>query len=259
MKVSFRTEIDPTPEQKVRIHQTIGCCRFVYNFFIATNRQWYEEGKKYKNAKKFSVWLNNEFLPEHEEYSWLKEVSSKAVKKSLENAHAAYQSFFKNGKGFPKYKKKSRSDVKMYFVKTDKKAVIRCERHRIQIPTLGYVRLKEKGYLPVTASGLVISGGTVSMQAGRYYVSVVTEIPDGRLLEEKKPEGLGIDLGLKELAVVSNGMVYKNINKTAVVRKLEKRLKREQRRLSRKYESRKKQKKDPEPENNNDNKKTMNH
>lgn len=191
------------------------------------------------SGKRFSVWLNQEYLPNHPEYAWIKEVSSKSVKKSMENACSAFTRFFKGQSGFPNFKKKGNSDVKMYFVKTDAKTVIPCERHRVKIPTLGWVRLKEKGYLPTTKDGFVIKSGTVSYKAGRYYASVLIEIP-----EKEKPNlnqfGFGMDLGVKEFAVISNGVVKKNINKTAKVKQLEKQLKREQRCLSRKYENLKK-------------------
>lgn len=236
---SFKTEIDPNEGQSLKIRQTIGTCRFLYNFFIAENRERYERKEKYLNAKKFSVWLNNEYRPANPDKEWIWEVSSKAVKKSLENAHAAYSNFFKKTGGFPNFKKKNRSDVKMYFVKTDKKAVIRCERHRIKIPTLGWVKIKEKGYIPITASGCVIKSGTVSMRAGRYYVSVLVEMPDIVPVMNENP-GVGIDLGIKNLAVVSDGRIFRNINKTARTKKLEKKLKRAQRCLSRKYENKKK-------------------
>ena len=191
------------------------------------------------SGKRFSVWLNQEYLPNHPEYAWIKEVSSKSVKKSMENACSAFTRFFKGQSGFPNFKKKGKSDVKMYFVKTDAKTVIPCERHRIKIPTVGWVRLKEKGYIPITKQGYVIKSGTVSCKAGRYYVSVLMDIPDTEK-SELKEFGLGIDLGVKEFAVVSNGIVKKNINKTTKVKRLEKQLKREQRCLSRKYENLKK-------------------
>ena len=234
MQKSFRTEIDPTPEQKVRINKTIGTCRYVYNFYLAHNRELYESGKGFMSGKSFSVWLNNEYLPEHPEYGWIREVSSKSVKKSIENGCTAFMRFFKHQSGFPSFKKKGRSDVKMYFVRNNPKDCA-CERHRINIPTLGWVRLKEKGYIPVSSSGLKIRSGTVSLEAGRYYVSALVEIPDA-VISNNSNEGIGIDLGLKDLAVVSNGQKYKNINKTAKIRKLEKKLRREQRCLSRKYE-----------------------
>ena len=114
----------------------------------------------------------------------------------MENACTAFSRFFKGQSKFPRFKKKGKSDVKMYFVKTDAKAVIRCERHRIKIPTLGWVRLKEKGYIPTTKTGYVIRSGTVSVRAGKYYVSVLVEIPDAQIVNNSRA-GVGIDLGLK--------------------------------------------------------------
>ena len=186
------------------------------------------------NAKSFSVWLNNEFIPKHPEYQWIKEVSSKSVKKSMENACTAFTRFFNKQSNFPRFKKKNKSDVKMYFVKNNPKDCF-CERHRINIPTLGWVRLKEKGYIPTTKQGYVIRSGTVSCKAGRYYVSVLVDVPDTEQ-SQLNDFGLGIDLGIKDFAVISNGIVKKNINKSAKLKKLEKQLKREQRCLSRKYE-----------------------
>ena len=238
MLKSFKTELNPTPEQKIKINKTIGTCRYIYNFYLAHNKSLYDNGQKFMTGKSFSVWLNNEYLPSHPELHWIKEVSSKSVKKSMEDACTAFAKFFKHQSGFPRFKKKGCSNVKMYFVKNNPGDCF-CERHRINIPTLGWVRLKEKGYLPTTKDGWKIRSGTVSIKAGRYYVSVLVELPDTPVVNNNK-EGIGIDLGLKEFAVVSNAKVYKNINKTIRVKKLEKQLRREQRCLSRKYENLKK-------------------
>ena len=239
MLKGFKTEIYPTEEQKIKINNTIGTCRFIYNFYISYNKELHDNGKKFMTAKKFSVWLNNEYLPNNPDKSWIKEVSSKALKQSMENANKAFLRFFQGKSKFPKFKKKRKQDVKMYFVKTDKKTTIWCERHRIKIPTIGWVKIKEKGYIPTTKSGYVITSGTVSKRANRYYVSALVEIPDKEAVKTTN-EGVGIDLGLKDFAVVSNKMKFKNINKTARVRKIEKQLKRQQRCLSRKYEKIKK-------------------
>ena len=238
MLKSFKTEINPTTEQKIKIQKTIGTCRYVYNFYLAHNRELYDNGKKFMSGKSFSVWLNNEYIPNHPEYLWIKEVSSKAVKKSIEDANTAFTGFFKKRSGFPRFKKKSKSDVKMYFVRNNA-TDCKCERHRISIPTIGWVKLKEKGYIPTTKQGYVIKSGTVSMKAGRYYVSALVEIPDMKVTNNCN-EGIGIDLGLKDFAVVSTGKSFKNINKSAKIKKLEKQLRREQRCLSRKYENLKK-------------------
>lgn len=239
---SYKTEINPTPEQKQIINRTIGTCRYVYNFYLAHNKEVYEKEKKFISGMDFSKWLNNEFIPNNPDYCWMKEVSSKSVKQSVMNAEKAFKRFFKRQSGFPSFKKKNRSDVKMYFVKTDAKSIIQCQRHRIKIPTLGWIRIKEKGYIPTTKSGIIIKSGSVSYKAGRYYISVLVDMPTSKK-EQLYDFGVGIDLGVKEFAVLSNGVIYKNINKTAEIRKLEKQLKREQRCLSRKYEGLKKRSK----------------
>ena len=235
---SFKTEINPTPEQKVKINKTIGTCRYVYNFYLDYNKCLHDNGEKFMTGKSFSVWLNNEYIPNNPDKIWIKEAYSKAVKKSIENGCTAFTRFFKHQSGFPKFKKKGKSDVKMYFVKNNPKDCA-CERHRLNIPTLGWVKLKEKGYIPTTKDGWSIKSGTVSVKAGRYYVSVLVEMSDVKATPNGG-EGIGIDLGLKDFAIVSNGKTYRNINKSARMRKLSKQLRRAQRCLSRKYEELKK-------------------
>ena len=235
---SFKTEINPTEEQKARIRKTIGTCRYVYNFYLGHNKALHDNGEKFMTGKSFSLWLNNEYIPDNPDKTWIREVYSKAVKKSIEDGCAAFTRFFKHQSDFPKFKKKGKSDVKMYFVRNNPKDC-QCERHRLKIPTLGWVRIKEKGYIPTTKDGYMIRSGTVSVKAGRFYVSVLVEIPDINI-DNNSNEGIGIDLGLKDFAIVSNGKTYRNINKSAGLKKLEKQLIREQRSLSRKYENLKK-------------------
>ena len=238
MLKSFKTEINPTEEQKVKIRKTIGTCRYIYNFYLAHNKELHDNGEKFMSGKSFSVWLNKEYLPKNPDKLWIKEVSSKSVKRSIENGCVAFTRFFKHQSAFPNFKKKGKSDVKMYFVKNNPKDC-RCERHRMNIPSLGWVRMKEKGYVPTTKDGYVMKSGHVSIKADRYYVSVLIEIPNNKIADNSN-EGIGIDLGLKDFAIVSNGKTYKNINKSAKLKKLEKQLIREQRSLSRKYENLKK-------------------
>ena len=230
--------MNPTEEQKVKIRKTIGTCRFIYNFYLAHNKELHENGEKFMSSSQFRVWLNNEYLPSHPEYSWIKEAYSKSVTQAVNNGQTAFENFFNHKSAFPEFKKKGKSNVKMYFVRNNPKDC-QCERHRIKIPSLGWVRIKEKGYIPTTKKGYVIKSGHVSIKADRYYVSVLIEIPDNRIASHSG-EGIGIDLGLKDFAIVSNGKTYKNINKSAKLKKLEKKLAREQRSLSRKYENVKK-------------------
>ena len=235
---SFKTEINPTEEQKARIRRTIGTCRYVYNFYLGHNKALHDNGEKFMTGKDFSLWLNNKYIPDNPDKTWIREVYSKAVKKSIEDGCTAFTRFFKHQSDFPKFKKKGKSDVKMYFVRNNPKDC-QCERHRLKIPTLGWIRIKEKGYIPTTKDGYMIRSGTVSVKAGRFYVSVLVEIPDVNI-DNSSNEGIGIDLGLKDFAIISNGKTYRNINKSAGLKKLEKQLIREQRSLSRKYENLKK-------------------
>ena len=234
-------EINPTDEQKSKIHQTIGVSRFIYNFYIARNKEIYEKEGKFVSGMDFSKWLNNEYIPNNQEMKWIKEVSSKATKQAIMNGDKSFRDFFKKAKGFPRFKKKKNQDVKAYFPKNNKTDWT-IERHRVKIPTLGWVRLKEFGYIPTNS---IVKSGTVSQKADRYYVSILVEETDikisnsniGIKIFNHNNEGIGIDLGIKDFAICSNGNKFKNINKTSTIKKVEKNLKREQRKLSRKYES----------------------
>lgn len=238
MKKRFRTEIILTPEQQNKFFQTRGVCRFVYNFYLAHNQELYKQGKSFLSARTFSVWLNNEYLPKNPDKMWVKEVSSKAVKQSMENAHLAFLRFFKKQSAFPKYKKKGRNEPKVYFVRNNKTDCL-CERHRIKIPTFGWCKLKEKGYIPTTKDDYSIISGTLDYVAGRFYVSVLVDVSD---CETSQPTntGIGIDLGIKDFAICSDGSKFKNINKSVKIKKLEKCLRREQKCFSRKLQNKKK-------------------
>lgn len=232
LKRAYKIEINPTDEQKSKIYQTIGVSRFVYNLYIARNKEIYEREGKFVSGMDFSKWLNNEYIPKNQDMKWIKEVSSKATKQAIMNGDKAFRDFFKKAKGFPRFKKKKNQDVKAYFSKNNKTDWT-IERHRVKIPTLGWVRLKEFGYISINS---VVKSGTVSQKADRYYVSILVEEDDKKVYNSTN-EGLGIDLGVKEFAICSDGSKFKNINKTSTVKKVEKKLKREQRKLSRKYES----------------------
>lgn len=246
---AFKTEIAPTREQKEKIIRSIGIARFLYNQYIAYNKKlyrMYQRGlldshqKHFVSANDFDKYVNHKLKIE---LPWINECGSKARKKSLVNAETAFKKFFDGLAGFPRFKKKSNQDVKLYFPKNNK-GDWTIWRHKLMIPTLKQVRLKEFGYLPV---GAIVTSGTVSYVAGRFYVSVVVDI-DEKSKYNKDLEasyhtattGMGIDLGIKKLAIVSNGKTFNNINKSSKVKRLEKRLRREQRCLSRKYESKKK-------------------
>ena len=178
LKRAYKIEIDPTAEQKSKIHQTIGVSRFVYNFYIARNKEIYEREGKFVSGMDFSKWLNNKYIPNNQEMKWIKEVSSKATKQAIMNGDKSFRDFFKKAKGFPRFKKKKNQDVKAYFPKNNKTDWT-IERHRVKIPTLGWIRLKEFGYIPVNS---IVKSGTVSQKADRYYVSILVEENDKKVI-----------------------------------------------------------------------------
>ena len=249
MLKAFKTEIATTKEQKKKIIRSIGVARFLYNQYIAYNRRLYkmyqrgqldEKQKHFVTANDFDKYVNHKLK---KELPWIDQCGSKARKRALVNAEQAFRRFFDGVSGFLSFKKKANQDVKLYFPKNNK-GDWKIWRHKLMIPTLKQVRLKEFGYLPV---GEKVTNGTVSYVSGRFYVSVVVDVDEkskyNKDLETSYhtvTDGVGIDLGVKDLAIVSDGKVFKNINKSSKVKRLERRLRREQKRLSRKYESKKK-------------------
>ena len=233
MKKAYKTEIELTSIQAEKVNQTIGVCRYVYNLYLKRNQEMYEKEMKFISGMDFSIWLNNVYTKEND--PWIKKVSSKAVKQAIMNGDKAFRNFFEGKAKYPRFKKKRNQDVKAYFPKNNKTDWT-VERHRVKIPTLGWIKLKEFGYIPTNAQ---VRSGTVSQKAGRYYVSVLCELP-AKEKTVNNHDGLGIDVGIKNFAVCSNTDVYGNINHSPRIRKLEKRLKRQQRKLSRKYEYKKK-------------------
>lgn len=227
MYKSFKTEIKPTENQKIKINQTIGTMNYIYNLFISENKIFYQNNKKYMAAYDFSKYFNNIYLKNNPSFIWVKDISSKSVKQAMIYADSAFKKFFKKESGFPKFKDKNRS-LKAYFVKNNK-LDFQFYRHKIKIPTLGLVRLKEYGYIP---KGADIKSGTIERIGNRYFLSLKVLISDN-ILQNNNTQGIGIDLGIKETAICSDGIIYKNINKTNNIRKIKKRLRRIQNGLSR--------------------------
>jgi len=237
MLKAFKTEINPTNEQKAIINRTIGVTRFVANQYLAHVTEVYNLGGSYVDYRSYTKWLNNTFIPMNPEFSWIKEVYQKSVKQGLSNVHQAFMKFFKGESDYPNFKTKKNQKTKMYFVKNDKNHVIEAERHRIKIPTLGWLRLKEKGYIPKHSDTIIIKSGTISRKADKYFISVLVQIPDNHhLIPNRNNSGIGGDMGIKDTLICSNDVVYPNINHTSKVKKLERKLKHEQKKLSRMYE-----------------------
>ncbi|MBR5912746.1 MAG: helix-turn-helix domain-containing protein, partial [Selenomonadaceae bacterium] len=173
MQRGYKVEIEPTPQQALKIRKTIGICRWLYNQYLAENFQLYEKigGGIFITAYEFDKYVNHVL---REKYNWIVECGAKARKQALMNAEKAFKNFFEGKANRPTFKKKREQKVKAYFPKNTK-GDWTVWRHKIQVPTIGIVKLKEKGYIPTNGK---ISSGTISYKAGHYYVSVLVEVPD---------------------------------------------------------------------------------
>ena len=216
---AYKTEIHPTQAQIELIHKTFGCTRYIYNQYVYENLENLASGKDFISAFSYSKRVNND----PNTPVWLKEVPSKAIKQALIYADRAFKNYFSKRNGKPKFKEKGSSES-FYLIGT-----IKVERHRIFVPVLKWIRLKEFGYIPKN-----ISSVTISMKNGRYYISCSCKDE----VDERIPlsdYSMGIDFGLKD-QFITEDRVIPSINKSLRIRKLEQRLRREQRKLSRKYE-----------------------
>ena len=229
---AIKIELKLTVAQKIKVCQTIGTERFIYNEYIKYNQEQYKLGNKFVSANDFSKYINNIYLPNNPDKKWIKDVSSKSIKQAMIYGEKAFKRFFKGLTAFPVFKKKGKNELGAYFVKNNK-TDFEFYRHKIKIPTLKFVRVKEYGYIPKNAN---IKSGTITKIADRYFLSLIIKVKDIVKAENTGTKGLGIDLGIKDTAICSNGRVFKNINKTIKIKKLKKKLKREQRKMSRSIE-----------------------
>ena len=217
---AYKTEIHPTQAQIEVIHKTFGCTRYIYNQYVYENLENLASGKDFISAFNYSKRVNND----SDTPSWLKEVPSKAIKQALIYADRAFKDYFSKRRGKPTFKKKGSNDS-FYLIGT-----LKVERHRIFVPILKWLRLKEFGYIPEK-----ISSVTISMKNGRYYISCLSkEEKDERIALSN--ESMGIDFGLKDQFITEDRAIP-SINRSLRVKKLEQRLRREQRCLSRKMEA----------------------
>ena len=144
MYKALKIELKLTKEQKIQVNKTIGVGRFIYNKYIKYNQEQYELGNKFVNAFEFSKYINNVFIPNNPDKRWIKDVSSKSIKQAMIYGEQAFKRFFKGLSSFPVFKKKGKNELGAYFVKNNKKD-FEFYRHKIKIPTLKFVRVKEYG------------------------------------------------------------------------------------------------------------------
>ena len=223
MILSMKVRLYPTKNQEENLWKSVGTARFVYNWTLKRQEENYKNGGKFIADGVLRKELTQ--LKKSELY-WLKEVSNNIAKQAVKDACNAYKRFFKGLSDKPKFKSKKKSKKSFY---NDNVALRVKENKLVKIEKIGWIKTNEQ--IPI---GVKYSNPRISYDNKYWYLSVGIEQEE--IKKELTDVSLGIDLGLKDLAICSNGTIYKNINKSYVVRKIEKKLKRLQRQVSRKYE-----------------------
>jgi len=218
---AYKFRIYPTEEQKILINKTIGCTRFVYNHFFALWEDTYKTTGKGLSYNKCSA-----ILPSLKKYHpWLEEVDSISLQSSIKSLQDAYNRFFAGQNGKPQFKKKYNLEQSYTTKLTNNN--IRIEGNKVKLPKLGYVKFAKSREV----NGKIVNVTVRRKPTGKYYISILVDEQIEPL--EKTGSSCGVDVGLKDFAVVSDGTVYDN---PKYFRKLEKKLAKEQRKLSRRKE-----------------------
>lgn len=238
---SLKVMLKPNNIQNTKLFQYADAARFAYNWALTREQENHEKGGKFLTDTE----LRKEFtrLRNSDEYAWLQNISNNVTKQAIKDACNAYKNFFKGLQQYPRYKTKKRSmpkfyqdNIKLKFTDTHVKFEGFSSSRKANKQKLNWVRLAEHGRIP---AGARYMNPRISFDGLNWWISVGIECPDSR--EELSEHGIGIDLGVKDLAVCSDNHIYKNINKSPTIKKLEKRKRRLQRSVSRKYEQNKKE------------------
>lgn len=236
----IKVRLNLNNKQRTKLFQYAGCARFAYNWAIAREQDNYNQGNKFLSDSE----LRKEFtqLKKLQEYKWLNEVSNNVTKQAIKDACNTYKRFFKGQCKYPKFKSKKHStpsfyqdNIKIQFTDTHVKVEKFSMSKKQNKQKLNWIKLCEKGRIPTDCKYV---NPRFTYDGLYWYVSVGIEVEDATTIPSN--EGIGIDLGIKDLAVCSDKNTYKNINKTQRVKKLEKRKRRLQRSISRRYEKNKK-------------------
>ena len=225
---AVKTRLRPTKAQEKKLRKCAGVSRFAYNWALAKQKENYENGGKFISHYD----LRKEFthLKQQEEYKWLYETSNNITKQGIKDACEAFVRFFKKQAEFPKFKNKRRSKPAFY----NDNIKLKFKGGRFLIEKVGWVRISE----PERVTTEKFHNPRVSFDGKYWYISVGIDVEPP--IKELSEETIGIDLGIKDLAVCSNGMKFENINKAPKTKKQSKKLRRLQRKVSRKYEKNKK-------------------
>lgn len=225
MLKSFKYRLYPNKEQEVQIQKTFGCCRFVYNQTLAYRKELYETEKKSMSKIDCNNFVNQNLK---KEYEWLKEVDKFALTNSVYNMDSAYQKFFKEHAGYPKFKSKknNRKSYKTNCTYSGRPTIeVDFDNNKIKLPKLKWIKAKVHRQFVGTIKSATIS----QTPSGKYFVSILADCENFQM----KPTGtmVGIDLGIKDLLITSDGDKFDN---PKILYKYEKKLAKEQRKLAKK-------------------------
>lgn len=235
---TYKVKLNPNNKQASKMLQTAGCARYAYNWALAAEKSNYEAGGRFLS----DCDLRRMFTLHKADNPWLYEVSNDALKQSIKDACIAYQRFFKHQAKFPRFKSKKRTrpsfymdTVKIEITETHVKLEKIADSKKKNRAQANWVRLVEHGRIPV---GVSYANPRITFDGLNWWLSVGVET----FVNAKTPSGnpIGIDIGIKSLAVCSDGAEYANINKTNRVKEIEKQKCRLQRQVSRKYQINKK-------------------
>ncbi|MCQ1528587.1 RNA-guided endonuclease InsQ/TnpB family protein [Lutispora saccharofermentans] len=226
MITALKVRLEPNNKQKSKLFQSAGTARWAYNWTLTKQEENYKNGGKL--VKDGDLRKELTLLKQTEEYKWLNNYSNNITKQAVKDACDAYYKFFKKLADKPKFKSRKKSQPKFY-QDTEK---IKFKNGKVRIEKIGWVRLSEKYRIPEDTKYI---NPRVKFDGVHWYLSVGIEVEQEPI--ELTGESIGIDVGVKDMAICSNiEQPYKNINKTKIVKKLEKKLRRLQRKISNKYE-----------------------
>ncbi len=225
MIISLKVRLEPNNKQNSKLFQYSGTARFIYNWTLARQEENYKNGGKFISDNDLRKEITQ--LKKTEQYQWLNSISNNVAKQAVKDGCEAYKKFFKKLADKPKFKSRRKSKPSFYHDNVKIKFTIT----HVQLEKLGKVKLSEYNRIPI---GVKYSNPRVSFNGVHWYISVGIESIQESV--ELTDESIGIDLGIKDLAICSNReKPYKNINKTKKVKKLEKKMRRLQRKVSNKY------------------------
>lgn len=224
--ITKKVRLKPTKQQEVQLYKSSGTARFIYNWVLEKQKENYKQGNKFISDSILRKEITQ--LKKTEEFNWLTDISNDVPKQAIKDACNAYKRFFKGQANFPKFKSKKKTKPSFY----NDTQKLKVKENLVFILKVGWVRTSEQ--LPIDKK---YYNPRITFDGKYWYISV--SIEEENKYEELTNESLGIDLGIKELAICSDGTIYGNINKTVKVKKLEKRLRRLQRKVSRKYQNNK--------------------